>query len=144
MKILTTGKVVVAARIENYEDFSMANQGLLPLDQVRAVEVTDALVETSALTISLPKRLVAQLGLRKIRSWAVKTTAGIVSFGIYSSVELTVQGRDCISEVAEIPDECPVLIGRIPLMLLDFVVDPVGQRLIGNPDHGGEQIIDMF
>jgi hypothetical protein len=27
---------------------------------------------------------------------------------------------------------------------LDFVVDPVGQRLIGNPDHGGEQMIDIF
>jgi hypothetical protein len=30
------------------------------------------------------------------------------------------------------------------LELLDFVVDPVGQRLIGNPDRGGQQMIDMF
>jgi hypothetical protein len=27
---------------------------------------------------------------------------------------------------------------------LDFVVDPAGQRLIGNPEHGGEQMIEMF
>ena len=54
------------------------------------------------------------------------------------------QNRDCIVEVAEIPDECPVLIGQIPLELLDFVVDPIGGKLIGNPDHGGEQMIDMF
>ena len=47
-------------------------------------------------------------------------------------------------EVAEIPDECPVLIGQIPLELLDFVVDTAGQKLIGNPDHGGEQMIEMF
>jgi len=36
------------------------------------------------------------------------------------------------------------LIGQIPLELLDFVVDPFGQRLVGNPDHGGEHMIDMF
>ena len=44
----------------------------------------------------------------------------------------------------EIADECPALIGQIPLESMDFVVDPVGQRLIGNPDHGGQQMIDMF
>ena len=75
--------------------------------------------------------------------WA-KTTAGVVSFGIYGPVELTVQGRECMSEVAEFPDQCPVLIGQIPLELLDFVVDTIGQRLIGNPDHGGEQMIEMI
>ena len=33
---------------------------------------------------------------------------------------------------------------QIPLEGLDFVVDPTCQRLIGNPDHGGKQMIDMF
>jgi len=36
------------------------------------------------------------------------------------------------------------LIGVIPLEILDFVVDPKRQRLIGNPEHGGEQMFDMF
>jgi hypothetical protein len=49
-----------------------------------------------------------------------------------------------VVETAEIPDECPVLIDQMPLEGLDFVVDPIGQRLIGNPEHGGEQMIDMF
>ena len=46
--------------------------------------------------------------------------------------------------VAEVADNCPVLIGYIPLELLDFVVDTKNQRLIGNPDHGGEFMIDMY
>jgi hypothetical protein len=46
--------------------------------------------------------------------------------------------------VAEVPDECGVLIGQIPLEALDFVVDPVGRRLIGNPAHGGEHIIEVY
>jgi len=36
------------------------------------------------------------------------------------------------------------LIGYIPLELFDFVVDPGNQRLIGNPLHHGEHIIDLL
>jgi hypothetical protein len=43
-----------------------------------------------------------------------------------------------------LPDDCPVLIGQVPLEVLDFVVDPQGQRLIGNPAHGGEQILEIY
>jgi hypothetical protein len=33
-------------------------------------------------------------------------------------MELTIQGRDCEVRVAEVADNCPVLIGFIPLELL--------------------------
>jgi predicted aspartyl protease len=144
MEIATTRKVVVAARIENLQDVYEVEKGALPTGEVRYVEVSDALVDTGATMLSLPRRLVAQLGLRRQRTRTARTAAGIVSFGIFGAVRLTVQGRDCITEVCEVPDECPVLIGQVPLEGLDFVVDPMGQRLIGNPDHGGEQMIDMF
>jgi len=138
------GKVTVSARIENLQDAYEAEKGVLPAGDVRSVEVADALVDTGATMLSIPRRLIVQLGLTRRRTRTARTAAGVVSFGIYGAVRLTVQGRDCIVEAAEIPDECPVLIGQIPLEGLDFVVDPIGQRLIGNPDHGGEQMIDMF
>jgi predicted aspartyl protease len=144
MEILTMGKVVVSARIENQSDLTMVAKGHLQQEKVRSLEVSDALVDTGATMLSLPKSLVQQLGLARHRTRTARTAAGIVAFGIYEPVRLTVQDRDCIVEVAEIPDECPVLIGQIPLELLDFVVDSAGQKLIGNPDHGGEQMIDMF
>lgn len=59
-------------------------------------------------------------------------------------MRLTVQGRDCVIEVSGLADDAPVLVGVIPLEILDFVVDPKGQKLIGNPEHGGEWMIDMF
>jgi len=37
-----------------------------------------------------------------------------------------------------------LLIGQVPLEILDWVVDPSGQHVIGNPEHGGEQIIEVF
>jgi predicted aspartyl protease len=142
MEIMTMGKVVVSARIENLQDAYEAEKGVLPADRIRTVEVADALVDTGATMLSIPRRLIVQLGLSRRRTRTARPAAGMVSFGIYGAVRLTVQGRDCIVEAAEIPDECPVLIGQIPLEGLDFVVDPTGQRLMGNPDHGGEQMIE--
>lgn len=144
MEISTMGKVQVAATIENLEDRFKADAGTLPADQVRRIEVQDALVDTGAVMLSLPKRLIAQLGLTPFRTRRVRTVAGIVETSIYSAARLVVEDRAFTGDVAEIPDDCPVLIGQIPLEGLDFVVDPIGQRLIGNPEHGGEHMIDIF
>ena len=144
MEILTMGKVVVSARIENQSDLIRVREGNLDPDKVRNLEIPDALVDTGATLLSLPRRFITHLGLIRYRTRTARTAVGIVSFGIYEPVRLIVLERDCYVEVAEIPHECPVLIGQIPLELLDFVVDPAGGKLIGNPDHGGEQMIDMF
>jgi hypothetical protein len=63
---------------------------------------------------------------------------------MYATVRLTIQGRECALDVGEIADDLPVLIGQVPLELLDFVVDMKNQRLIGNPEHGGEHMMDVF
>ncbi len=144
MEIITMGKVIVAARIENLEDALRSEKGELAAGRVRAIEVPDAVVDTGATFLSMPRRRIQQLGLRHRRSRTARTAAGTVSFKIYEPVRLLVEGRDCLVEVAEVPDECPVLIGQVPLEILDFVVDPVGQKLIGNPDHGGEQMIELL
>jgi len=62
---------------------------------------------------------------------------------MYGVVRLTIQGRDWNGDVSEVPDDGPVLIGQLPLEGLDLV-DPIGQRLIGNPEHGGEHIIELY
>lgn len=132
------------ARIENLADLYDVQKKRVSPGQLRAIEVPDALVETGATLLSLPRRFIEQLGLNRQRTHRARTDAGIISFGIYDAVRLTVQKRNCVTEVAEVSDDCPVIIGQIPLESLDFVIDPKGQKLIGNPDHGGEQMIDLF
>ena len=138
------GKVIVPATIENLADVFDLERGSMTGEQVRRVEVADALVDTGATMLSMPKRLIEQLGLIPFRSRRARTTAGTVEVKVYGAVRLTIQGRDCNADVSELPDECPVLIGQLPLEMLDFVIDPVGQRLIGNPAHGGEHMIEMY
>lgn len=138
------GKVLVSAKIENLRDIFIAETGSLAANDVRSVEVHDALVDTGATMLSMPKRMIEQLGLKFFRTRPARTSAGPINVRIYGAARLTIQGRECLADVSELPDDCPVLIGQLPLEALDFVVDPVGQRLIGNPEHGGEHIIELY
>jgi predicted aspartyl protease len=140
----TMGKVLVTAKIENMHDVLDFQAGRLADDKIRSIEVTDAQVDTGATILSMPKRLIAQLGLRHVRTRQARTSAGPATVQIYGTVRLTIQERDCPSDVTELPDDCPVLIGQLALEALDFVVDPIAQRLIGNPAHGGEHIIELY
>jgi predicted aspartyl protease len=144
METQTVGRIIVTAKVESLADLYMVEKGLLPAEQVRFVEVHDALVDTGATILSMPKRLIAQLGLRPVRTRKARSSAGPVTVQVYGTVRLTIQGRDCPTDVTEVPDDCPVLVGQIPLESLDFVADPVNQRLIGNPAHGGEHILEMY
>jgi len=121
------GRVTVAGVLENQFDLYEVSQGRLAPEGVRRVEVPNAMVDTGAKMLSLPQNLINQLGLQFIQNREVLTTAG------HREVD-----------VAALPDECPVLIGYIPLEQLDFVVDPIRQRLVGDPFHKGENLIDMF
>ena len=144
METATMGKVLVAARLENLEDVYKASQGALAPEQVRGVDVSDALIDTGATGLLVPRRLIAELGLSVLRTRSARTIAGKMAMSMYRAVRLTVQGRDCISDVGEIGDEFPVVIGQVPLELMDWVVDPKRQRLVGNPEHGGEQMVDVL
>lgn len=144
METNTMGKVLVTAKVENMEDLYGVQQGLIKPEEVRRIEVTDALVDTGATILSLPRRYIAQLGLRPIRARSVKTSAGSAVHQVYGTVRLTIQERDYPCDVLELPDDCPVLVGQLALEALDFVVDPVKQRLIGNPAHGGEWMLELY
>jgi len=138
------GKVIVTVKIENLHDLYDEERGLLCPEQVRSLDITNALVDTGATTLSMPRRMIEQLGLRPYRQRRARTAAGSVTLQMHGAVRLTIQDRDCISDVAEVPEDCPVLIGQIPLEALDLVVDSAGRRLIGNPEHGGEHMIELY
>ena len=144
METPTMGKVLVTAKIENLGDLYNVKQGMLPDDQVRRIEVADAVIDTEATTLLLPKRMIDALGLEPLRTRHSRGLGGEFILPVYGTVRLTIQGRDCPLDVGAIGDEYPVLVGQIPLEALDWVVDTKGQRLIGNPDHDGEWGMDAF
>ena len=138
------GRVLTEATIEKLRDVWDAERGMLASDQVHRLLVTDALVDTGATLLSLPTRLIRQLGLAKTGRKRVTSSKGSGEADMYEAVRLTIQGRTCTMDVMEVPDEVPVLIGQLPLEHLDFVVDLRSRTLIGNPAHGGEHVYELY
>jgi predicted aspartyl protease len=138
------GRVLVTARIENVEDLYAVELGVLRQDQVRVIEVDDAIIGTGASMLSMPTPMIARLGLDPIRPVRVQTAKGQRVSRLFGLVKLTIQGRECPTEVVELLDEEPVLIGRILLEAMDWVVDPKTNSLVGNPAHGGEWMGDLY
>jgi clan AA aspartic protease len=134
----------VPAVVESLEDLYRVHRGEIAADQARRVDVAEALVDTGATGLSLPRQLIQQLGLLPIRTRRAVTTAGVREVPTFGAVKLTVLGRDCICDVSEVDDACPVLIGQVPLELMDLVVDPGRRQLIGNPAHGGEHMMELL
>ena len=144
METATMGKVLVNAKIENLEDMLRLGRGELSDDKVRRIEVDNALIDTGASMLLLPRKMIQALGLVQFKTRTARGIGGVVDMPLHTAVRLTIQNRECHLDVGEVPDDLPVIVGQIPLEMMDWVVDPKGQKLIGNPEHGGEQVIEVF
>jgi len=138
------GRVLTEAKIENIKDLWASESGLRRQEDVRSLTVADALVDTGATLLSLPTRIIHQLGLNKTGCKRVTSSSGPTVANMYEAVRLTIQNRSCTMDVLEVPDSVPILVGQIPLEHLDLVIDMRSHALIGNPAHGGEHTYEMY
>ena len=136
------GKVVAKIKLTNYLDLELKRLKLRR-EKPRAVQ-TDALVDTGATRLYLKRSVIKALGLRKEGEVVSKTTNGTRRRSVYQAARLELMGRHGTFEVVEIDDDVPNLLGQIPLEYLDLVVDPKGQKLIPNPEHGDKQMSEEY
>ena len=130
-------------KLVNREDAILAREGYIKLEDVRQIMVKDALVDTGASRLSLPKRLIQQLGLTPVGKTKSMTANGVANRTVYSEVEFTILERPGSIQVTDLPDNAPVLVGHIVMELLDLCLD-VKRGLIYNPAHGNEWIEEQF
>ena len=136
------GKVIVKLKLTNYVDLQMSKLKVRKT-MPRTVEA-DALVGTGATRLYLKSSLIKALGLKKESEVSSKTTNGVRRRAVYSAARLDLMGRHGAFEVVEIDDDVPNLLGQIPLEYLDFIVDPKGQKLVPNPEHGDKQMSEEY
>ena len=130
-------------KLVNRRDAILAEEGVIKDEDVRQLIVKDALVDTGATRLSLPKSLIQHLGLRPVNQTKSRTANGIVERTIYSEVKFTVLGRAGSMEVTDLLDDAPILVGHYVMELLDLVVDPK-RGLIYNPAHGDDWIEEQL
>ena len=136
-------KHTTSIELANLTELLLADSDVIKSEEVKRVTVDDAIVDTGATRLSLPKSLIEQLGLTVIGSRKARTTNGIVDRNIYSAVRFTVLERSGIIEVTDVPDNVPVLVGHMVLEMLDLCLD-IKKGLIYNPDHDDEWIEDQL
>ncbi len=132
-------------RIElaNLSDLNLASRGIIAPEEVRRVIVEDALVDTGATRLCLPKPIIEQLGLSPFGNARARTAAGIVNRTIYSEVRFTILEREGSLPITDLPADAPVLVGHMVLEQLDLCLD-IRKGLIYNPDHGDDWIEDAW
>lgn len=137
------GRIVVDVAVENFEDRLRATRGEITEAQVRRLTVP-ALVDSGATFFCMPGSLVSQLGLSYLQDKESRTVSGPIKLGVYAAARIEAQGRDCVTQVLALPEGRQALLGQIPLEMMDWWIDLRTQRLVGNPEHGGQWMAEVF
>lgn len=130
-------------KLANLADLVLAQEGVIAPEEVRRVTVKDALVDTGASRLCLPKPIIEQLGLNPIGRVNSLTANGSVTRTVYAEVEFTILERTESIRVTDLPANAPVLVGHIILEKLDLHLH-IKKGLIYNPDHGDEWIEEAW
>ncbi len=128
------GKVITTLTVTNRLDQGKAEDGLIPLEQVRSVTLENVLVDTGATTLCLPPDVIAQLGLKLLKEVRVDTALGASSARIFQDAKISILGREGTFECLEVTSSKYPLLGVIPMEMLGIEVDLKNQRLIVLPD----------
>ena len=137
------GRTTEKVNVKNTNDLVNVASGALDPSKIRSVDVL-AVVDTGAAYLCLPPTIIQELGLRYLRSARVRTANGTVQRRIFGGAEIAVRERNIEMAVMENDEDTPSLMGYLLLEALDFVVDSKGQTLMGNPEHDGEWIVDLY
>ncbi len=135
------GEVRVKIKIINAIDEGLFRRGKISKDEIRVYE-TDALVDTGAIPSVVPIEIVQKLGLDLIRQErATYANNSSENVDVTELVTFEILGRRVTEEALVLGDE--VLIGQIALKRTDLLVDCANQRVIRNPAHPDQIVMNV-
>jgi clan AA aspartic protease len=113
-------------------------------DPAKWVEV-EAVIDTGATMLVLPRSLVHTLGLRKIGDRRVRYANNHTQVkSLYRGVIVGIRERDGIFDVLAEDEGSDPLVGQIVLEALDFVVDPTTRTLLPNPRSPDMPMVEIL
>ena len=110
---------------------------------MRSVEV-EAMADNGATMLPLKQSVFQQLGVPLLGERIARTTNRDVIRRICAGAKVTLKERTATFDAVEVPEDCPNLLGQIPLGRLVLVLDLPGQQILPNPGHDAEFQIDMY
>jgi len=139
------GKVIVKAKLWNFADEIDFKRGLISKDQIRTVEVEDAIIDTRATMLTLPEEIVEKLGLIIIREATVTyANNSKARKKIASGVRIEILNRTAVGECIVEEKGTKVLIGQVILEVMDLVVDPKKNAIAPRPESPDMPLIEIY
>lgn len=128
------GEIRVEALLENERDLGLCREGKLAKKRIRAA-VVNALVDTGAVEILLPRELVEKLGLHVFdKMTVILADDRKIELECAGAMTVTIAGRTMKTDCLVGPPGCEPLIGQIVLERLDLVLDPRQRTLAPRPE----------
>lgn len=116
------GRIIEKIKVVNYADEALARHKGMASDQKKRYIETEVLIDRSVKFLSLRKSLIEKLQLVSEQPhWTSDRT-------IYSPVIVYLRDRFSVTNVVELADDAPNLLGRIPLLAMDWVIDKKTKR----------------
>ncbi|OAI42207.1 hypothetical protein AYO38_11600 [bacterium SCGC AG-212-C10] len=137
------GKVRTEMRLVNSLDLFRVKDRRLDPSGVRALDLTEVLVDTGATTLCLPADLVDQLGLEDAEEVPVETASGDLTVRRFSGVRIEILGRSTVVDCLELPVGRPPLLGVVPLELMGLQPDIRRHVLVPLPMEPGRSYLTI-
>ena len=134
-------EVRVTIRLSNAADMALVRRNLMRSEEIRSVEA-DALVDTGAVTFVLPSLVVERLGLaRPFKQVAEYADGRREEVDVTEPVFVELMGRHTIEEALVLGAE--VIVGQTILEKTDLYVDCRQKRLLPNPAHPDQPVLQV-
>jgi clan AA aspartic protease len=135
------GEVKVRIKLTNNFDELLVRKKKLARSKVRSIEI-DGVVDTGAVSLSLPSFVVERLGLTRMGKHVAQYADGrLEEVDVTEAVLIEIMGRTTSEEAMILGDE--ILIGQTVLEKTDLLVDCTRQRLIPNPAHPNQPVMKI-
>jgi predicted aspartyl protease len=138
------GKVLTSLTVVNRADQILAARGMMGMEEVRKVTLTDVVVDTGATTLCLPADLIAALGLELLKEVNVATATGLSTARIFRDATIVLCGREGTFECLELPGGRDPLLGVIPLEMLGLEPDLQRQVLRVLPEESADTYLTIY
>jgi clan AA aspartic protease len=137
------GKIVVKVKIINYDDWRDVERGRLQSADIRSAEV-QGLVDTGATLMVIPTNIKAQLGLPTSRYAPVMYADGRTEDVPIVSAYVEIQERFALVECLVVPEGGQVLIGEVPLDVMDWHIDLRERTLKPRPESPDAPLMELM
>ncbi len=135
------GEVRVTVKLTNTTDLGLVRRNLMRSEEVRSVE-SNALVDTGTVSLILPSFVVERLRLsRPFKQVAEYADGRREEVDVTEPVLVELMGRHTAEEALVLGDE--VLIGQTVLEKMDLHVDCRERRLLPNPAHPDQPVLQV-